>query len=228
MATLLVALAIMSVLLTMALPAWRHAARREAEAELVFRGEQYARAVALFQRKFAAAYPPSIELLLEQRFLRKAYRDPMVEDGEFRILYQTSAPAAGSGSGVGAVPGAAAGGVQEPPRAPPSVDEGGTVVGPRGGIMGVASRSEEQSIRLYNGRDRYSDWQFVYAPTTAQPGAPGAGTPGQPVSPDGSSPPGGLFGPTRPGLPPGGGQRDGGSRPGPPPTFGPISPGPVR
>lgn len=221
MATMLVALGILSVLMAMALPAWRHAARREAEAELVFRGEQYMRAVGLFQRKFAAAYPPTIELLLEQRFLRKAYRDPMVEDGAFRILYQTSTPS--TGTGVGAVPGAVPSGAPAtPPTSAP--DEEDTVAGPRGGILGVASRSDEQSIRLYNGRDRYSDWQFVYAPTTTQPGAPGSPAPGQLPPPDGS---GGLFGPQRPGQPPAGGPPGAGDPAGPP-TFGPITPRPIR
>ena len=45
MAALLVALAVMSLMLSMALPVWHHAAQREREAELIFRGEQYARAI---------------------------------------------------------------------------------------------------------------------------------------------------------------------------------------
>ena len=40
----------MAVALSVALPAWRTMTQREKEAELVFRGEQYARAIALFQR----------------------------------------------------------------------------------------------------------------------------------------------------------------------------------
>ena len=53
MAALLVTLAIMGILLTILMPVWRHEAQREKEAELVFRGEQYARAVALFKFKNA-------------------------------------------------------------------------------------------------------------------------------------------------------------------------------
>ena len=49
MAALLVTLAIMTILLSIAMPVWRHEAQREKEAELVFRGEQYARAIALFR-----------------------------------------------------------------------------------------------------------------------------------------------------------------------------------
>src|SRR5687768_13678032 len=43
MAALLVSMAVMAVMMSVALPAYRHLARREKEAELAFRGEQYAR-----------------------------------------------------------------------------------------------------------------------------------------------------------------------------------------
>ena len=89
MAALLIALAIMAILLTVAMPVWRHEARREHEAELVFRGEQYARAVALFRFKNANipnAFPPSIDALVQGRFLRKKYKDPMTKDGEFELI----------------------------------------------------------------------------------------------------------------------------------------------
>ena len=76
--------------MTVALPAWRQANQREKEEELVFRGRQYVRAVQLFQRRFAATYPPSVDVLVQQKFLRKKYKDPMVEDGEFEVLYQGS------------------------------------------------------------------------------------------------------------------------------------------
>lgn len=91
MGALLVGLAAAGILMSAALPVWSQAARREREAELVFRGEQYARAVALYQRTYAGAFPPDVETLLEERFLRRQYRDPMVEHGEFRILHESDA-----------------------------------------------------------------------------------------------------------------------------------------
>ena len=53
--------------------------------------------------------------------------------------------------------------------------------GPRGGVIGVVSKSEDESIRLYdesirlyNDRDHYNEWLFVYITTTTQvTGAPG-------------------------------------------------------
>ena len=59
MAALLVAMSVMAVLMSALLPAWTHMARREKEEELIFRGRQYARAIGLFQRKFANTAPPS-------------------------------------------------------------------------------------------------------------------------------------------------------------------------
>ena len=65
MAALLVGLFVMGVLATVAMPVWTQAARREKEAELVFRGEQYARAVGLFQRKMGpGTLPPNLDLLV--------------------------------------------------------------------------------------------------------------------------------------------------------------------
>ena len=72
MAALLIALSVMAVLMSAVMPTWKHAARREKEAELVFRGEQYARAIGLFQRRAGpGVLPPDIDSLVKQRFLRK-------------------------------------------------------------------------------------------------------------------------------------------------------------
>ena len=104
MAALLVALAVMSLMLSMALPVWHHAAQREREAELIFRGEQYARVIMLYQRQTPGAYPPAVETLVEGRFLRRSYRDPMTAGGEFRLILQSELA---EFSGPGAVGGAA-------------------------------------------------------------------------------------------------------------------------
>src|SRR5436189_2022360 len=76
MAALLVGMAVMAVVMTMAMPVWSTAAKRVKEDELVFRGEQYAHAIALYQRKYANALPPHIDVLVNESFLRKKYLDP--------------------------------------------------------------------------------------------------------------------------------------------------------
>ena len=74
MAALLVGMAVMSVLMSAALPVWSQQARREKEEEYLFRAYQYARAIALFQRKHANTFPPNFDVLVEQRFLRRVTR----------------------------------------------------------------------------------------------------------------------------------------------------------
>ena len=161
----------MGILMSVALPAWRQAARRAKEAELVFRGEQYARAIGLYQRRFAAAFPPSIDVLVEQKFLRRKYKDPMTEDGEFQVLYQASLAA--SAPGDGSAPSTLSGSGSQAGTSGPTGGAGprGAVMGgPRGGVIGVVSKSEDESIRLYNDRDHYNEWLFVYITTTTQVG----------------------------------------------------------
>src|SRR5690349_20583177 len=86
MAALLVTIAIMAIMMTVAMPAWRQQAKREKEAELIFRAGQYVHAIELFKRKNANAYPPNVDVLLKGRYLRRKYTDPMTKNGDFRLL----------------------------------------------------------------------------------------------------------------------------------------------
>ena len=96
MAVLLAGIAIMGIVWTLVVPVWKQAVQREKEAELIFRAGQYARAVALYQRKYANAFPPSVDVLLREKFLRKKYKDP-VTNGEFRTCRRSScSPSLGS------------------------------------------------------------------------------------------------------------------------------------
>jgi type II secretory pathway pseudopilin PulG len=175
MAALLVSLAVMSVLMSVAMPVWRHEARREKEAELAFRGEQYARAIALYRSKNANNFPPSIDVLVQGKYLRKKYKDPMSPDGEFRIV-----PLGGQAGQQGTAPGT---GPQVPGRGgttpqPPPV---GQTPAASGGIIGVASKSTETSIRIYKGQTRYDQWPFTFNMANRPGGnAPGADAPGMP------------------------------------------------
>ena len=89
MAALLVGLSVMAIMMSVAMPTWSHMIRREKEEELIFRGTQYARAINQYQRKFANASPASLDVLIEQRLLRKKFQDPLSpnKDGEFQLLY---------------------------------------------------------------------------------------------------------------------------------------------
>lgn len=161
MAGLLVAMSVMAILLSAALPAWSHMIRREKEEELIFRGNQYARAINQYQRKFANASPASINLLIEQRLLRKKFKDPMSpnEDGEFQLLYLNNEGTSSRGGAPGAATGSSLG------------------TKPTGGIVGVTSKNTGQSIRIYKDKTHYNEWQFVGMDqsTQAGPGGGGAG-----------------------------------------------------
>ena len=249
MAALLVGLFVMGVMATVAMPVWTQAARREKEAELVFRGEQYARAVGLFQRKMGpGTLPPNLDLLVDQKFLRRKFTDPITGKA-FAPINAATAQAAGLGNtpggrgAAGAVPGGGpggagpggagvgSGGVQA--GVPGGVQGGGIgtaaagarpggaqgqgaggpgTVGqsglPPGGIVGVVSASGAASLRLYNGRNHYNQWAFIYNPPTAvvggaaggvQGGAAGGVGPGGARQPAGG--PGGAVG--QPGRAPG-------------------------
>jgi type II secretory pathway pseudopilin PulG len=222
MAALLVAIAVMGILMSVAMPTWRHAAQREKEEELVFRGRQYMRAIQLYQRRFAASFPADMDVLVKQKFLRKKYADPMSEDGAFEVIYQGTALSVGGARGAtpqGPTGAQGRGGTQ--PSQSFTFDSrsgaitqgspGARAAGPRGGIIGVRSRSTEESIRVYNGATHYNEWQFVFVPTMiGQPGMRGGqgrpGMPGQRGMPGGR---GGGFGSGR-----SGGDRPGGRGPG--------------
>lgn len=199
MAALLVALAIMSVIMMTALPAWRFQAKREKEAELAWRGEQWARAIGLYQRK-NGTFPPSLDILVQQRYIRKKYKDPFAEDGEFLARYAGVQPAPGTPPPPG---------VNNPQRGntgrssfqtPPTFSGNPGIPGGQGqpgGIIGVMSKSKEASIRIYKGATRYNEWNFTMASNQ-----PGVGPGGQRGMPGGR----GTDRPGMPGGPTGGGR----------------------
>lgn len=220
MAALLVGIAILMVFLGMAMPVWNQQAKREKEEELLFRLKQYAHAIALYQRRMPGAQPPTIDVLVEQRFLRRKYTDP-VTGGDFAILRvgQVSAGMTTPLPGMtvpqpGAQQGSAPGGVAAGQRSRGGIGSSGPRLGagsqPVGGgaIRGVVSTSTETSLRVWKGRTRYDQWEvtpedivprFGPAGVPNQPGqgGPGSGRPGL------GRPGGGPSG-QRPGMPTGG------------------------
>jgi type II secretory pathway pseudopilin PulG len=174
MAALLVAMAVMAVMTSVALPAWSHLIRLEKEEELIFRGNQYARAIGLYQRKYANASPPDLDALVKERFLRKKFRDPLSpnEDGEFQLLYVGTDTGAGARGRSGEkMPG------EKPPMTGSSGFPNSALAKTSGPIRGVASKNTGQSIRTFNGKTRYNEWEFVGLQQSTQAGG-GAGRSG--------------------------------------------------
>jgi hypothetical protein len=187
MVVLLIGMAVSAVWMAAMLPAWRQQAIRQKEAELIFRGEEYARAIALYWRKNNQSLPTSFDVLVSQRYLRKKYLDPMTNK-EFLAV---------GGVGPGSTSPGAGGRGQGPGTGP----IGPAQFGARAGISGVRSTSTETSIVVYRGQTSYSQFPFDYIMalqrmgTTTQPqlggdggrgrGGDGRGRAGGPMRMDG-------------------------------------------
>ncbi len=75
---------------------WSHAGQREKETELLFVGNQFRQAIALYYQRTPGAvkrYPEKIENLIEdrrylttQRYLRRLYADPMTGKAEWGLI----------------------------------------------------------------------------------------------------------------------------------------------
>jgi type II secretory pathway pseudopilin PulG len=212
-------LAILLIMLTEALPSVYTEAQREREKELIFRGQQYARAIYLFHLQFNR-YPTSVKQLLDTnglRFLRRAYRDPMARNGKWRFIHATangiitdsktiSPP--GTAGLQGAQPGLPGGGPgQNAAMGPNSLGSSfGSQKIEGAYIVGVAPLSNQQSIIVYNHHAHYDNWEFLGIPGV--PGSvirpvliPGLAIPSAPGQP-GEASPAGAPAPQTPFMPP--------------------------
>lgn len=186
---LVVMVTLMTIAVAVVLPLWSSVAQRDREEELIFRGLQYAEAVRCFQRRFGR-YPVRLQELLEvkPRCIRQLYPDPMSEDGEWGLIY-----AGGPGTQVrpGQNPNQAPG--RQPPNGltarpdPDPQDQGdqdsvnGLPVsrgsertrGGLGPILGVHSKSDEESIKVFMGRTNYDQWAFTADMVSGIAQAPG-------------------------------------------------------
>ncbi len=166
--------------------------KREREEEMVWRGQQYARGIRLYFRKYGR-YPQSLEDVTKRKdnihFMRKAYKDPMnTEDGSWRLIYigpggqligstkqrtllqfpganpSQHAPQEPVGSMLSREPGTR----RPPDRSAGASDSGAGSSDPLtgkvfgGNIIGVASKVSKPSIRVYDGASNYHDWEFIW------------------------------------------------------------------
>jgi type II secretory pathway pseudopilin PulG len=234
--TLMLFMALLAIAAAAIAPSVVFESKRDREEELIHRGVQYARAVRRYVKKFGR-YPTRIEDLENTnnlRFLRKRYKDP-ITGKDFKLLHLgevqlTFAPGIAGAQAVGLNPAnlhqvsqspvqgangpsgpgtqvTAGGGAAPAPQDPNEQQPGKQVFG-GGPIVGVASTSKDKTIRVFNKKEHYYQWQFIYDPSTdrggllntpAQPplqGAIPAGQPGMPGAQPGM--PGG-----QPGLPAG-------------------------
>jgi hypothetical protein len=207
MAGLMALLAIMLILSTVAFQAWEEVLRRDNEAEMIFRGQEIARAIARYRVDHNSIGPPSLGNLMEpgprgQYYLRHEYRDPLVKDGVWGLLFDgpdgTIVDPAGlvhPERNLGFDD--AFGGSrferdrQAKPDEPkekawnedleanrnPQMRDSRQIHGLGQRIAGVKSLATGKPFRIYKGREGYSQWHFTYQDYQLQP--PGQ-PPGQP------------------------------------------------
>ena len=204
MIALVAAVAILMISFLMATESWIDILRRDNEKEMIFRAQEIVRALQRYQ-KDRGTLPTSLDQLIEpgsrgQYFLRKQYKDPLVRNGKWGLLF--AAP------GGGVVDPNAAGSEEAPQigsmmKTKPKL--GGIGGGIPGGtedmkglpIAGVKTLCKEKPFRLYKGQGEYAQWLFtiydLQGNVAGQPGAPGGGAGGRPPGgrPPGGRPPGG-------------------------------------
>ena len=94
-------LALLTISMSVAIPAVIKDIQRDRELETMERGQQYIRAIKMYYKKFGA-YPPSVETLVKPagpgnlRFLRKKYLDPITGKDDWKPIHfgQNKAPTA--------------------------------------------------------------------------------------------------------------------------------------
>lgn len=191
--------AVMIIAATAAVPNLITESRRQKEELLIWRGNQYARAIGLYYHK-TGHYPHDLRELAKGvdgvHFLRHRYKDPMnTRDGSWRLIYlgpggvlmgslrwHTLAEYQAAQLGI-TLPGTAktkTGAQGSQPllgpsgqRRPlatgdtqvhwhPQIINEGQMIG--GNLIGVASKVNAKSLKVFMGAGNYRDWEFIWNP----------------------------------------------------------------
>jgi type II secretory pathway pseudopilin PulG len=157
MVGVVLAMILLAIAIAAVAPAVGKIGQRDREYELIFRGRQYARAIALFQRRFGR-YPNTLKELYEAqpRSIRKLWKDPICNCADWQVLILNTPDANPSGGG----PGMTGAGPTPTPSPPPSAffPGGGAPIGP---IVGVRSKVHRESLLEWRGKKNYDEWRFI-------------------------------------------------------------------
>ena len=192
MAALMVLLAVMMIMSTLVFQGWQDVKHRDDEAEMICRAQEIVRAIVRY-RKDRGAGPTALEQLIEpgpraQFYLRQLYEDPLVEDGQWGLLYvgpnneilDPGAATPGGGLLGGINPSELVATNRErlnahiqrrkDRAAERGIDPRRIALGGRRQpaqvaglpIAGVKSLATGQAFRVYKGQTEYSEWLFTY------------------------------------------------------------------
>jgi type II secretory pathway pseudopilin PulG len=189
---IVIGMAVLAILVMGVAPSVSMIMKREREQELLFRGKQYARAIALFQKRYGR-FPNELKELYENRprTIRKLWKEPICRCPDWHVIYQNSPDMLPAGGASGTLPG---GTVKPLPTPTPGVfgPMGGTkTVGP---IVGVRSNVHEEALTEWRGQKYYDQWRFLMG--DADRDTMGSVLPGGGVGPGNRLPPGPV--PTQP------------------------------
>ena len=210
----IVGVAVLLIFTTVALQSWGMTMARDNEDELVFRGQQMAMALKMFQ-KYNGRFPTDLKELEEMQglhgyVLRRKWKDPMTESGEWGQVYMAPQGGMISSANIEQVQQETSQIGQQGPASLQTATAGLP-------IMGVHSLSDKEPIgpRKWRGGQKYSEWLFTANDVGQRSDVlpPGAGPQNNDDDELGSQPPPGGGGI----LPPGGGRggAGGGGRLGP-------------
>jgi len=195
MMAIMIMVTMLAIALMATAPAVVTQIKRDREEELVHRGAQYSRAIKKYYKKFGRypVSIEQLQNTNNMRFLRKRYKDP-ITGKDFRLLHfgevKLTPKTPGSATGPGVAPGSLSGssgassgsllsgssGQSSTLSASPQPASGasGTSAGAGGlagktfgggPIIGVTSTSEKKSLKAFNEKDHYNEWEFIYDPT---------------------------------------------------------------
>ena len=185
-----VAIAIITILLAAVGPTISTIIERDREAELIFRGKQYGRAIQAFQKRYGRLPNELKELFkVKPRSIRQLWKDPMCDCDDWEVLIAGTPEAVPMGQGqppgggLPRTPGARrtpgfgsppSSGFDLTPTPPPFL--GGSGSGARtptpasifgtpgkkvGPILGVRTKVHRKALRKWREREYTDEWRFL-------------------------------------------------------------------
>jgi type II secretory pathway pseudopilin PulG len=194
-----VAMAIIVILVAAVGPSISKIIERDREAELIFRGKQYGRAIVAFQKRYGRL-PNKLDELIKMKphTVRRLWKDPMCNCDDWETIIAGSPEAAPMGSAP--PPGGGGLGTQTPgtrrspsffdtptsDTTPPPSSGGGTaartptpdsIFGPAAGqkigpIVGVRTKVRRLALKPWRGRDYTDEWRFLAGDADNDKGGP--------------------------------------------------------
>ena len=188
MVGVVVAMAIIVILVAAVGPSISMILERNREAELIFRGKQYGRAILAFQKRYGRLPNELKEMMtMKPRTIRQLWKDPMCDCDEWEIIFAGSPEAVPMGQApppgmqtpnttkTTRTPNGSSFGYGEDatPTPPPSLGGGGPARTPTpssifgqegkkvGPIVGVRTKVHRQALSAWRGRDYTDEWRFI-------------------------------------------------------------------